>query len=114
MIIIYLITDKDGLKYVGSTCDLNRRISVHKCSFKKGDYRCSSSKLDLTNFKVDILDYCESHERKKVEGKWINKIDCVNSQKNNYDDLEYKRHRNKWIQSWGFKSENSMFYIQSF
>jgi predicted GIY-YIG superfamily endonuclease len=105
MIKIYLLTDKNGIKYVGSTKNLPRRLAVHRSQ------PTSSGKLDFESIEVTILDECEEESRMKTEKNWINKIDCVNILKYNYKDLEYKRKRNKWIRSWGTETANNMFFI---
>ena len=85
MVTIYCIEDCNSLKYVGSTKQkLNRRISEHKKD-KKRNYNISSSKLDLDNCKIYSLETCNESNRKARESYWINKLECVNQMKLNYD-----------------------------
>jgi|DEB0MinimDraft_10_1074344.scaffolds.fasta_scaffold37706_2 hypothetical protein len=92
MITIYCIEDCNSLKYVGSTkLKLNRRLSKHKTDKKRNHY-CSSSKLDLDNCEIYSLetDVIKS-QKKERERYWINKIDCVNEIKLNFDIKEHMK-----------------------
>ena len=89
MVTIYCIEDINDLKYVGSTkLKLNKRLIKHRCDKNKNHYY-SSSKLDLDNCKIYSLEICNESNRKKRERYWINKIDCVNQLKLNYDNQEF-------------------------
>ena len=96
MVSIYLLEDCDGLKYVGSTITkLNVRLSGHR-SDKKSAKNCSSSKLNLDNCIIIVLERCNKAERKERERYYINEIDCVNQMKLNGRDKEkQKEYREK-------------------
>jgi GTPase involved in cell partitioning and DNA repair len=88
---IYCIEDINDLKYIGSTkSKLNVRLNNHKC---KKD--CSSSKLNLYNCIITELECCNEENRKEREKYWINKIDCVNERRLNYDHKQYNKVYNK-------------------
>jgi len=90
MVCIYCIEDINDLKYVGSTTQtLNNRLYGHRSNSNK----CSSSKLNLYNCIIYELESCPENERTERERYWINKIDCVNSKKLNYDNQTYQK---KW------------------
>ena len=85
MVKIYCITDCNGLHYVGSTTQaLSQRLSKHRSDKKIGHY-CSSSKLNLDDCQIDLLEQCELCDRSKRERFYINVIDCVNEYKLNFD-----------------------------
>lgn len=89
---IYCIEDCNGLKYVGSTkTKLNQRLNRHKYDKKVNHKPCSSKKLDLSNCKIYILEQCEENKRKEREKYWINKIDCINVIKLNFNAKTYDR-----------------------
>ncbi len=92
MVSIYCIEDCNGLKYVGSTKTmLNERLNRHKYD-KKHNYKpCSSKNLDLQNCNIYSLEQCEESNKKERERYWINKIDCVNVMKLNFDVKTYDR-----------------------
>ena len=96
MVCIYLIEDINDLKYVGSTkSKLNVRLSQHKYH-KKIQHHCSSNKLNLYNSIITELEKCNEENRKEREQYWINKIDCVNQLKLNFDLKQYhKEYREK-------------------
>tara|TARA_R110000796_G_scaffold52786_1_gene124296 strand:+ start:954 stop:1328 length:375 start_codon:yes stop_codon:yes gene_type:complete len=88
MIAIYCIKDINDMKYVGSTEQtLKRRLLGHRCN-KRAGQNCSSSKLDLEHSVIYELERCQDNERTERERYWINKIDCVNTMKLNYDKKE--------------------------
>ena len=88
MVTIYCIEDINDLKYVGSTKQtLKQRLQGHRAD-KKRNHPCSSSKLDLDNCKIYSLETCNESERSEREKYWINKIDCVNTNKLNFDQGE--------------------------
>ena len=85
MISIYKIEDINDLAYVGSTGQtLNARLSGHRGDKKNGRY-CSSSKLNLDNCIITLLEECSKEERKQREKYWINHLDTVNDRKLDYD-----------------------------
>jgi len=89
---IYLIKDNNGLLYVGSTdTTLEDRLRQHKYdrNFRYG--KCSSCLLNLDNCSITTLEECDKDKRKEKESFWINKMDCVNTYKLNYDDKKYKK-----------------------
>ena len=92
MYTIYCVEDINDLKYVGSTKQsLSERLYGHISDKRIGRY-CSSKKLDLDNCKIYSLETGVSEKNKKEkEGYWINKIDCVNIYKLDYDDCRYKK-----------------------
>ena len=89
MVTIYCIEDINNVKYVGSTTrELNTRLTEHRYDRKRNPF-LSSKDLNLDNCKIYELEKCEdkvSHDREKY---WINKIDCVNIIKLNFDNKEY-------------------------
>ena len=101
MIKIYLIEDKNKLKYVGSTKqdDIRRRLWEHRSDKKR--ICCSSGKLDLDNATISILEECEEKERKQKESYWIKKIDCVNVMDPNGNKKERDRLKELYIKTWG-------------
>ena len=98
MVTIYCIEDCNSLKYVGSTkLKLNKRLTNHKHDKKIQRY-FSSSKLDLDNCIIYSLETCNKSERSERERYWINKIECVNDLKLNYNHNEHSKkyyHENK-------------------
>ena len=97
MINIYCIEDCDGLKYVGSTKQtLKKRFKGHKC--KSGNF-CSSRLLNMEKSQITLLETCDISERKERESYWINKLDCVNVKKLNFNKAEYNaQYRNRNIE----------------
>ena len=89
MVLIYCIEDINDLKYIGSTKQkIEKRLANHKVS-----KTCSSSKLNLYNSIIYPLEECEESERKERERYWINKIECVNTLKLNFNYKEYNKLR---------------------
>ena len=63
--------------YIGSTKDLNHRMSVHKCPTNKSP--CSSTIIiESGNYQVEILEECEDKDRSIREQYYIDIYDCVN------------------------------------
>ena len=113
---IYCITDINGLCYVGKTKQsLNKRLRDHR-SDKNRNKGLTSSKLDLYNCEIFILEECNNDISKERERYWINNIDCVNEYKLNYDnkigcknryyrnrklELKKKKEHYYYVNSWG-------------
>ena len=98
---VYCITDINNKKYVGITKrKLSVRLREHKYDLKFKN--CSSNKIDLHNCQIELL---EKTDDKNRESFWINKLDCVNTNKLDFDEEEYQKnyHKNlhKYKQSWG-------------
>jgi len=92
MVKIYCIEDINDLKYVGATTQqLERRFQKHQSNKRNKEGNCSSNKLHLEYSTIYELEECEKNERHEREKYWINKIDCVNTEKLNGVDLENKR-----------------------
>jgi len=88
---IYFICDWDGLCYVGKTkISLSKRLTRHRSDRNRGKY-CSSSKLDLYNCFIELIEECDKSQSKQREKYWINYIDCVNDVKLNYDHIQYQK-----------------------
>ena len=86
--IIYCIEDINDLKYVGKTKQkLYQRLSEH---ISHRNRECSSNKLNLFNSIIYTLEECEKEVSKEREKYWINKIDCVNILKLNFNRQEHK------------------------
>jgi len=91
MVTIYCIEDINDLKYVGSTKQkLNKRLWQHRTTTT-----CSSSNLYLDNCKIYSLETCNESNRKERERYWINKLDCINTNKLNFDNNQYLKKYNK-------------------
>ena len=59
--VVYRLTFPDGCFYVGSTCDLEYRASVHRCLIGKGTHR--NTRLNAyqeQSFEVSVVDRCNS------------------------------------------------------
>ena len=98
MISIYKIEDINDLTYVGSTSTtLNMRLSQHRCHKRRGQY-VSSSKLNLDNCIITLLEECSKEERKQREKYWINHLDTVNDRKLDYDDKQYHEYMKQYHQ----------------
>ena len=88
---IYCIEDINDLKYVGkSKRKLYQRLSEHKSEkYQKDKMKSSASKLHLENSIIYELEECEEDLSREREKYWINKLDCVNDRKLNYDPNIY-------------------------
>ena len=76
---IYCIEDCYGEKYIGSTRQtLRKRHSEHKSDKEGRKKNCSSSRLDLTNSEIWLLEKCSEDQRKEKEQYYIDNIECVN------------------------------------
>ena len=108
MTTIYCIEDINDLKYVGSTTQkLNDRLYGHRNDMKIGR-NCSSSKLNLYNCIIYPLETCSESDRYEREKYWMDKIDCVNKNKCNFDMKEYLEKNKEKI-----KEQNKNHYIKS-
>ena len=95
MVTIYAIEDINDLIYVGSTKQkLYERLSGHRTS-KRYNKSVSSSKLNLDYCIIYELEKCEKEDRKEKEKYWINKLDCVNTYKFNYEHKRYHLKNNE-------------------
>ena len=77
---IYCITDIHGLKYVGSTKkeNLRSRLYDHRAEKKAKRKKITSSRLDLYNCEIKLLEECDESNRYIREKYWIEATDCVN------------------------------------
>ncbi len=91
MVTIYCIEDINDLKYVGSTKHTLKGRLIQHITSKRMKRKCSSIKLDLDNCKIYSLETCNECDRYDRERYWINKIECVNINKLNYNHDEYKK-----------------------
>ncbi len=101
MVKIYCIEDINDLKYVGQTKrDLSVRLTEHRYSKRKRP-QSTSCQLNLYNCIIYLLEECDEDKLKEREYYWINKIDCVNYQDGNFDQVahaawRYKNHKQYW------------------
>ncbi len=99
---IYLIEDKQKLKYVGSTKEsLHRRLQRHRNKKNSNDkFKCSSRYLDLENSTITLLEEVDESQRNEREEYYINNINCVNDYRNltGRDTQTY----NRWKNSFGY------------
>jgi len=107
---IYEIVDCNGLRYVGRTArTLRRRLVRHINDKEKGKYY-SSSKLDLDNCDINLLEVCDDSVKKEREQYWMDKLDCVNDRRANGRDLKRKKEYNdnmrQYVYSWGGNQYN--------
>tara|TARA_R110000737_G_scaffold317222_1_gene327780 strand:- start:363 stop:830 length:468 start_codon:yes stop_codon:yes gene_type:complete len=73
---VYLIEDNDGKKYVGQTI---KPIVARYCEHLAPNNVCTSNELDLENSWIKLLEECDIKDKYIIESKWINNIDCVNT-----------------------------------
>lgn len=89
MVKIYEIIDCNDLRYIGSTSQyLSTRLCKHRGDKKKG-HTISSSLLDLDNCVIKTLEECDENHRKEKESYWINKLECVNTNKLTFNKKSY-------------------------
>ena len=94
MVIIYLIEDINGLKYVGSTCKtLKWRLANHRYNKKHAKY--SSHQLDLDNCEISVIEECSDDIRMEREAYHIQHTDCVNQMRYDFDSKAYMREYTK-------------------
>tara|TARA_R110002096_G_scaffold415148_1_gene616589 strand:+ start:113 stop:643 length:531 start_codon:yes stop_codon:yes gene_type:complete len=78
MVGIYTITNKlDGKMYVGSSNNVNKRITAHKSELKNNKHvnaklQNAVNKYDLSNFEFKLLDECELDHQFAIECYWYN------------------------------------------
>ena len=87
---IYNIIDKNNLRYVGKTSQsLKIRMTNHKSDKKTRPNNCSSSKLDLDNCVILLIEECSQEKVKERELFWINRLNCVNHNNGSFNKKEY-------------------------
>lgn len=85
---VYKITNKENGKfYVGSTCDLKRRMHEHFGELKRGVHYAKKMQKDYdiygrNSFVVEILETCENDLLKDIEQKYLDELEAV---KNGYN-----------------------------
>ena len=68
---IYKITDCNGLIYVGSTkSTVAARLCNHLYEKRKGRRYCISHKLDLENCEIEVIEECDSKNKKEKIIYW--------------------------------------------
>ena len=89
---IYKIEDINDLVYIGKTKNaLSKRFSNHVCEQRNYYGKCSSSKLNLYNSIITIIeDNLTEEEATERETYYINSITCVNTRTNHCDIKKYK------------------------
>tara|TARA_R110002126_G_scaffold61513_1_gene158973 strand:- start:378 stop:833 length:456 start_codon:yes stop_codon:yes gene_type:complete len=103
MISIYCITDINNINYVGSTKNkIEQRLSNHKVD-KKRHLNISSSKLDLDNVTIKLLELCDEDNRMEREGYWINKLDTININRLQGRDPTWREKNKHKIKEWNTK-----------
>ena len=111
MVKIYCIEDINDLKYVGSTTQLLRdRMKGHKAD-KYRRRNASSRQLHLEHSIIYLLEECPEDLRKERERYWIDKIDCVNLQKLDFDEKEWRREYMKKYNA-KYYSENKEYFAE--
>jgi len=76
---VYCIEDCYANNYVGSTHKkLSDRLTQHKYTKQSSNRYCSSSKLDLNNSEIWLLEKCSEKNRREREQHYIDTIECVN------------------------------------
>ena len=113
---IYCIKDINGLEYIGKTKEtLKHRLRGHRKDRNKGRYY-SSSKLDLYNCEIILLEECEKDISSEREQYWMNQYpnrvndyNAIFGSKKEWSkkyDKQYRinnkerikeRNKNKWI-----------------
>ena len=135
MISIYKITDCNGLCYVGSTKQTVRYRLLHHIYDKRNGKYYSSSKLDLENCEIEVIEECDPEIRYEREQYYIENTDCVNEigakykgrnieKKKNYDckrlsnikdkTSQYDKKRREYLYSWGgsyYRQTNNLLKI---
>jgi len=111
MVKIYCIEDINDLKYVGSTTQLLcARMRGHRHDKCRGR-NASSSKLHLEHSIIYLLEECPEDLRKERERYWIDKIDCVNLLKLDFDEKEWRKEYMKKYNA-KYYSENKEYYLE--
>lgn len=102
---VYKITNKINNKfYVGSTCNLNRRMREHFGDLKRGchystDMQKDYDKYGRDSFSVIVLEECDDSIVKDVEQKYIDSLKAV--------DNGYNQARNSKANTLGTKHKES-------
>ena len=100
MVSVYKITDCNGLNYIGSTKQkLSYRMSGHRYDRSRNNW--SSSKLDLDNCEIILLEECSIENRKIREQYWIDNTKCVNFQNALGNKKQRDALRELYINTWG-------------
>jgi len=108
---IYKITDDKKLNYVGITKQtIIRRFDKHKSDKNTNNNNCSSKLLNLDKSIITLLEKTNDKTREKY---WINKIDCVNKRKLNFDRKKYQRDYQRYRRSWGGLLDISPLYLSN-
>ena len=111
---IYCIKDINGLCYIGKTkLSLKERLRMHRYDRDRGTY-LSSSKLDLDNCEMILLEECDESISSEREQHWINNTDCVNDYNATYNRKQYHKQLYEYKMSWGGRpdiSNNSLLKI---
>jgi hypothetical protein len=113
---IYLIEDINDLKYVGRTTQkyLSKRLSSHRYDERAGKY-VSSSKLNLYNCIVSVLEECLTEDARERERYWINKINCVNVriETNKVENIYYDKRDDGWKYEKQIKGKRHQKYFKT-
>ena len=92
---IYCIEDINDLRYVGSTKKkLPQRLSGHRFQSRINE-KITSKKLNLYNCIIYVLEETDEEHRIEREKYWIDKIDCVNKLRYDFDQKEYQKEYRK-------------------
>lgn len=81
---IYTITNIINNKiYVGSSCTLNRRLTIHKRTLRQNKHhnihlQRAYNKYGKEFFKFELLEYCEESLLPYIEYYWINTLNTLN------------------------------------
>jgi len=102
---IYLLRDINDLEYIGKTkSSLKERLRCHRKDRDRGIY-CSSSKLNLHNCQMILLEECDENIASEREQYWMeqypNRVNEVNAihNKEEYDKQYYidnKEHKKQY------------------
>jgi len=109
---IYLIKDYNGLEYVGKTKQsFSRRMALHRYK-KNNGYNHSSSKLDLDNCDIILLEECDYNIASEREQYWMNQYPKrVNECNAIHNQKEYNKQYHKQLQqyqkSWGGRTDKN-------
>jgi len=80
MVSVYKITDCNGLNYIGTTVQkLSYRLNDHRSDKKARRNGMTSSKLDLDNCEITLLETCNHENRNEREQYYMDVTECVNT-----------------------------------